>query len=320
MKSLDEVMMLLFDLISFSRRWRSLPVIDWVKASRLYKSGDYRTAATFYSRGLRRHLQHPAAPSALLDLSFCEFRNKKVLESEKYLGMLLKRDPKNIEASIRLARLLLWSRRVEESLCVVKKSLCLTIKNESLRSLYLLAATGSKTLYENEKNRVYDVLSIDSEDHIDQIARARIFFFEGNTSVAKTILTKLCTASPCPLEALHTLGEILLSEGNARASKYFIKRSLALSPDNPMSLYLLAQWYGVSSAPHFAVDHARKACQITGWKSPLFLKALTEAELSIGDKVSALLIASKAEELLSGPEERKYFKHLVKELSQASLY
>lgn len=312
--------MLLLDILKFAKRWNSFPVISWVRASRAYRSGNYEKASILYERGLHKNINHNAATSALLDLSFCQFKLKKTSESEKYLKILIQKYPDQQEAYGRLARLLLWSKRTDEALCVIKQALRITSHDESFKSLYLLAATNTKAIYEQERDLLYEFLHENDANNIEQIARARIFFYEENTNVAKTILTKLCTASPCPLEALHSLAEILLSEGNVRVSKYFIKRALSLSPDNPTSLFLLAKWYSESSAPHYAVEHARKACQLTGWKSSIFLRALTEAELSVGDKVSALLVASKAEDLHSGPEEKKFFTHLVEELSEASLY
>ncbi|MCB0335587.1 MAG: hypothetical protein KDD62_04755 [Bdellovibrionales bacterium] len=102
--------------------WGTLPVITWVKAAAYYKAGQFEVAKAYYERGLQRHPQHPAADCARMDASYCLFRMRDFVGAEKHLRVVLNNMPENKDASIRLARLHLWTGNYVEAAWTISAS------------------------------------------------------------------------------------------------------------------------------------------------------------------------------------------------------
>src|SRR5690349_4984533 len=90
------------------KTWKTLPVMSWLKAARHYRSGQFANAEVLYKQGLMKHPDHPAQISARLDLAYCLFKNRKLVEAEEQLRYVTTNSPKLREGHMRLARLQLW--------------------------------------------------------------------------------------------------------------------------------------------------------------------------------------------------------------------
>ncbi|NDC38365.1 MAG: hypothetical protein EBZ48_09980, partial [Proteobacteria bacterium] len=120
--------------------------------------------------------------------------------------------------------------------------------------------------------------------------------------------------------------KLLLTEGEVMPARRLLRRALVKLPENPQILSLLAQSYLQSGALYnaeYARQLATEACQRSEWSSPRELHILAEAFYHIGDKASALIIASKAKEegsrLLGSYRDVKSLDQLIDNLSTGTL-
>ena len=67
------------------KTWKTIPILEWVQAAALFRSGEYRLAEKFYRKGLKRHPNHIAHHCARLDLAYCLFKLGRLAEAEQEL-------------------------------------------------------------------------------------------------------------------------------------------------------------------------------------------------------------------------------------------
>ena len=94
--------------------------------------------------------------------------------------------------------------------------------------------------------------------------------------------------------------ELLIEEGKIAHARRLLRRGMQVAPEYPRLLSLLAESYLRSGAfynPEYAKQLATNACQNTSWVSPREMHILAESYYHISDKISALIVASKAKEL-----------------------
>ncbi len=283
------------------RTWKTVPVISWIKAARAFKDGRFVEAEKFYSDGLKSHPKHPARYSALLDLSYCQVKNKQIKRALNNLQHIVEHRPLMREAAIRLAKLQIWAGRFLESALTMRRFMKSGVHSADEVALYLLAVIeneGPKYLIKEavEYARKFD----GKETPLLEVSMARYYRFMGKNEEAKEMAMKLSSTHSAPFEALILAAEILLEENGGIFARHFLRRALAKNPEHPRALSLLAETY-LADAPYRSVEYARQialtACQNTNWESPRELHVLADAYIDLGDKMTALLIASKAKEV-----------------------
>ena len=148
----------------------------------------------------------------------------------------------------------------------------------------------------------------------------------GREEEGRAELESICEAEQCPAEALILLAKVLLDEEKVAQARRLLRRALAVLPDNPCILSLLAKSYLVGGPLYnaeYAKQLATQACQKAEWSSPRDMHILAESFYHSGDKVSALIIASKAREegnrLLGSYRDVKSLDELIDSLSTGSL-
>ena len=302
-------------------RWHSLPVRSWIDAAELYEAGDFSAAIALYKKGLNDHPHNAAKINALLDLSHCLFREGKYQEAEMHLRQATATSPNLREGYVRLARLQLWLGYASEALWTVRVCIQRTSIDPELATLFITAVVESG----GAPAAVAEAESLLTQLHYDaggfprlEVARARLAVVSQQCEAAREDLSKLASRDRGPFDAVVAFAEVLISEGKLAYARHHLHRALAVAPEHPKVLRLLARSYlqeGVFFEPEYAVQLAVKACQTTNWRGIHELCILAQSYVATGDKVAALLAASKAKEialrLLGGYPEVERLERLL---------
>jgi predicted Zn-dependent protease len=284
-------------------RWRSLPVRSWIDAAELYEAGNFAAAIPLYKKGLEDHPHNAAKINALLDLAHCLFREGKYQDAEMHLRQATATAPDVREGYVRLARLQLWLGYASEALWTVRVCIQRTSLDPELATLFITAVVESGAA----PSAVAEAEALLSQLHCDaggfprlEVARARLAVFSQRCEAAREDLSKLASRDRGPFDAVVAFAEVLISEGKLAYARHHLHRALAVAPEHPKVLRLLARSYlqdGVFFEPEYAVQLALKACQVTNWRGIHELYILAQSYVATGDKVAALLAASKAKEI-----------------------
>lgn len=310
------------------KRWKSLPVHAWIEAAALYKTGDYEEAIKFYKKGLESRLRHPARINALLDLSHCLFRIRRFEESERYLRQATVVAPKERESYVRLARLQLWTGSAVEAAWTIRQCLQTVPADPELVTLFVTAAVesgGVEHLMQEARSLLAD-LHCDAEASPRlEVAKARFKMLTGEDGLARDDLAALAAKDKGPFEAVVAFAQVLVEEGKIAYARHHLHRALQVSPEHPRVLRMLASTYlegGAFFEPEYAVQIATRACQATAWKGVHEMHILARAYAINGDKISALLIASRAKDtglrLLGTHPEFRRLEKLIEDLSSGT--
>ena len=307
------------------KTWRTLPVRAWVKGASLYRAGRFQEAESFYREGLKRNPHHPARFSARLDLAFCLFKTGRLSESEEHLRYVTAHAPFLREGYIRLSRLQLWSGRPLEAAWTLRRSAKELQIDAELVAMFIISVLengGPDYLLREAIALSVNLDSKESESLILETALARLDAFQGKSDKAQAEYLRILGRSDAPIEAIIGLAEILIEHDEIEEARLVLKRGIAMYPEYPRILSMIGQTY-LRSGERFNADYARQlatsACQNSGWMSPREMHILAEAYYHLGDKIGALVIASKAKQagsrLLGSYRDSKNLDRLIESLS-----
>jgi predicted Zn-dependent protease len=307
------------------KRWKTLPVRSWITAAQLYKANEFEEAAGYYKAGLASHTRHPARLNALLDLSHCLFKMRRFEEAERYLRQATIVAPLEREAYVRLARLQLWVGCAVEAAWTIRQCLQSISIDPELATLFVTAAVesgGIEHLVKEAKDLLKDLHCDPEASPRLEVAKARFNIMNGDHGLARDDLAALASKDRGPFEAVVAFAQVLMEEGKIAYARHHLHRSLQVSPEHPRVLRMLAATYlegGAFFEPEYAIQIATRACQATGWRGMHEMHILARAYAVNGDKISALLIASKAKDagqrLLGGYPEFQRLEQLIHDLS-----
>lgn len=307
------------------KTWKSLPVFTWVRASAMYRAGRYDLAIQQYKRGLESSPEHPARHSARLDLAYCLFKTRKFNEALEVLRTIITEAPQMRDAYLRMARIQTWMGHSLDAAWTIRRALQRMDADAELVALFLINVVehdGTAYLLQ-EAYKYADQLDNTTKDHpLLRTAFAKALIYGTDKQQGKEQLLRVCAQVNCPCEALILHAEFLLEEGSIADARHELKKALALIPDHPRVLSLLAESY-LSSGPFYNADYAKQlatsACQNSQWFSPRELHILAESYFHTGDKISALVIASKAKQtgnqILGTYRDVKNLEKLIETLS-----
>ena len=306
-------------------RWRAIPVSSWINAAHLYRATRYQEASELYQLGLARHPTHPARVSALLDLSHCLFKLRKLEEAEATLRKAVHLSPSDREGYIRLARLQLWLGYATEAAWTMRSCLQKVSPDPELISVFLTAVVdsgGVSYLVQEAKDALSQFHAEPEAYPRLEVARARFEMLVGDYEDGRERLSKLAALDRGPFDAVVGYAEVLLEDGKVAYARHHLHRALIVAPDHPKVLGLIARTYleeGAFFDPEAAMTLATKACQATAWRGIHEMHVLARAYATMDDKISALLIASKAKDtgrrLLGSYREAKDLDALISTLS-----
>lgn len=307
------------------RRWRCWPVKEWIEAAQHYRAARYERAQELYKKGLAENPASPARVSALLDLSHCAFRLKNFEEAEFALRQAIASNPRERETYVRLARLQLWLGYATEAAWTMRACLSKVPADPELVTIFITAVvdSGGVSYLVEEAREALRLLHYEVEAYPRlEVARVRLELMVGASECAREDLAKLASLDRGPFDAVVSYAQVLLDEGKTAYARHHLHRALIVSSENPRVLRLLAMSYlkeGVFFEPEYAVQLATLACQYTAWKGIHEMHTLAEAYALSGDKMSALLIATKAKDtggrLLGSYRDAKHLDSLIQRLS-----
>ncbi|MBX7144153.1 MAG: tetratricopeptide repeat protein [Oligoflexia bacterium] len=295
-------------VVKWWKTWRTLPVFAWVKAAAMYRQGKFVDAERLYRKGLRTSHSHPAQYCARLDLSYCLFRMGKLEAAEEELQKVVAMLPNSREAQLRLARLQLWRGESLQAAWTMRRALRNLAPDVEMASLFLGAAIDARAPKYLLEEALRTLQSVQTDDDSDVrakafVARAQMIMRRPGTpehQLARTQLAQVASRPGAPFECVIAFGEVLIEEGKVALARRLLRRALHASSEYPRLLSLLAETY-LRSGTFYNADYARQlattACQKTSWTSPREMHILAEAFYHCGDKISALVVASRAKEL-----------------------
>lgn len=284
------------------KTWKRLPVISWIRAASLYRQKNYEAAQQLYRHGLRYNANHPACNSARLDLAYCLFKLHRFDEAQEELRKIISQAPQIKDAHLRLIRVQMWVGATLDAAWSARRALQHCEADPELVALFIMNVIdhdGTSFLLQEALKAAESLDHIKREHLLLQCALAKLSARRGGREHAKKVLSQICMQPASPCEAFVLLAELLHDEGNVAQSRQELKRAMTISPDHPRTLSLFAETY-LKSGPFYNPDYARQlatsACQFSNWASPRELHILAEAYYHAGDKISALVSASKAKE------------------------
>jgi tetratricopeptide (TPR) repeat protein len=264
----------------------------------------------------------------LLDLSHCAFRLKKFDEAEFALRQAVACDPRERETYVRLARLQLWLGYATEAAWTMRACLAKVSVDPELVTIFITAVveSGGVSYLAEEAREALKLLHYEVEAYPRlEVARVRLELLVGDSESARDDLAKLASLDRGPFDAVVSYAQVLLDEGKTAYARHHLHRALVVSSENPRVLRLLANSYlkeGVFFEPEYAVQLATLACQCAGWRGIHEMHTLAEAYALSGDKMSALLVATKAKEtggrLLGSYRDAKHLDKLIQRLSEGT--
>jgi uncharacterized protein HemY len=260
-----------------------------------------------------------------MDLAYCLFRERQYPEAEKHLKHVTTFFPQSREAHMRLARLQLWTGRSLDAAWTLRRALRAVSADPELVALYMIAVldNGGPSFLLKEVIDASLELGPEAEENPRlEAARARLMIERGNRARGKEILERIAASDTAPIEALVLHAEVLLAERKVANARRYLKRALSLAPEQPRVLSLMSETY-LQSGPFYNPEYARQlasdACQRTNWLSPREMHILAESYYHLDDKMSALIVASKAKEegsrLLGSYRDADVLEKLIQSLS-----
>ncbi len=307
------------------KTWKTLPVLSWVQGAKHYRDGNYEAAIRCYERGIKKRKEHPAQYCARMDLAYCLFRQRRVQDAEAHLKFVTTNLPKSREAFLRLARLQIWTGRSLDAAWTMRRALRTIEANGEAIALFMFAVldNGGPAFLLKEVIDASMQLSQEERNNPKLIAcRARLMMLRGNEEKGREYLEKSASQEDAPVEALLLFAEVLISEGKVAWARKYLRQAMLLVPEHPRVLSLLATSY-LKSGPFYNPDYAKQlatdACQNTTWLSPREMHVLAESYFHLNDRMSALIIASKAKEegsrLLGTYRDSAGLDRLIEDLS-----
>lgn len=311
------------------RRWQTLPVHQWVQAAALYKEGRFREALELYEKGLEGHPHHLARAHVLMDAFYCCFRLHLFDRAEQYLRKAIIQNPLDREAYLRLARLHMWLGYSTEAAWCMRECLRRIAPDPELVTQFVSAVVecGGVSYLDQEVDQVLRSFHCEPEAYPRlEVARLRFQLMRSNVPEDRQALAYYACLDKGPFDAVIAFAELLMKEGKIAYARHHLHRALQVAPEHPRVLRLLAHSYmsvGPFFEPEFAVQLATRACQLTAWSGVQEMHSLAQAHALQGDRMSALLIASRAKDaglrLLGTYPHAQNLDKLIEELSSESV-
>jgi predicted Zn-dependent protease len=287
--------------IKWWKTWKSLPVRQWLKASVAYRQGSYELAADLYQKGLIANPNHRAESSAKLDLSYCLFQLGKIDESQQILKNLIYKKEISKMAYRRLIKQQILLGNYIEAAWSARRALQ-EFKGDAYFESYFIFAVVENPVPSHLLQELKDLCGSNSSSEYESALRmtgqAVYELALGKKERASKIFAQVLLKPHSPFEAYLYYGQMLLKENEIMHARKYLRIAMQIQPNSPKVLALFAETYlkpGIFYRPEFAAQLAISAAQKSFWQNPWILEALATAYHASGDKMSALVIASKAQ-------------------------
>ena len=298
--------------LSWWKSWKTLPVAPWVRAADCFRNGDFRTAIAHYETGLASNKSHSARPCALFDLSYCRYRIGLVEEAAESLHELVSERVKLKEVYLLLAKIQLVFGHNQGA--VVTLQIGSELFPHDIGVAVALAYASFRGHEQSEEmeavRRKLDIIrkGLDIEDTNRAKVDTAIATYEirfGDAVVGERILARLLASGDAPAEAVLLRGEFLLNKGRVVPARGQLRRAMALKPQDPRPVLLLAESYlrpGGFGDVAWAKQLAEAACRLSTWRNADALGLLALACGELGDEEFAEFYRDREQLLRSATE------------------
>lgn len=307
-------------MYSFWCNWKAIPVISWIKAAGEFQSGNFSKAISLYRTGLLRHAFHPAAPSAMLDLAYCQVQRNDLKGAIETLKSLVATSPTNREATIRLHGLLHDIGLDKDAAWVLRRYLRNVGLDKELiaRMIVTLLAFNATDLMLSEPLQMLEQCPTDSATAIGKLGAVLLSLRKGDSN-SRQELWKLAGSAEACKETLLCYADILLKEGKIALARQTLRRVHGSDRNCCRTLVMFAKSY-LASGPFYSPEDARQlaeqACIASGWASLPAVHILAESYHHLEDTTNALLVAYKGKDLMRSNSPNNDEGTLVEQLIQ----
>jgi tetratricopeptide (TPR) repeat protein len=148
------------------------------------------------------------------------------------------------------------------------------------------------------------------------VNRANTLAERGDHAAALADYTAALTLEPTDILLYHNRGRLHAQMGNYEQAIADNREALRLQPDDARTCNNLAWLLATNPRPELrdpvqAIEHARRACELTQWQIPGFLDTLAVAYAAAGQFAEAIQWQQKAIELASEEEQAEYRSRLA---------
>jgi predicted Zn-dependent protease len=153
----------------------------------------------------------------------------------------------------------------------------------------------------------------DPESPVAQVGLATAYKENGDLAKAQQTLEALLGKNPHDPEQQEELGEIYLERKLYPQAIERFREALRLQPNFAVSHNNLAWVYATSEDPRYrnptqALEHARRAVELSNWREPSFVDTLAEAFYANGNFPEAVRVETLA--LALEPKNAEYRDHM----------
>lgn len=163
-------------------------------------------------------------------------------------------------------------------------------------------------------------LQLDPESLQARFGLAEGYRASGNAAAAQKVLEAVASQYPKAADVQEMLADLLAEQKRYPQAIERYQTVLRLSPGSPLAHNNLAWLYATADDARFrnpaaALDHARKAVELSRWQAPDFIDTLAEAFYANKQYAEAVKVQSKALEL--APDNREFQEHMARYRSAA---
>ncbi len=289
----------------WSNTWGGIPCVLWIKAAEAYSESKYQLAANLYEQGLKQYPKHQARHCAMMDLAYCYFKLGEFTPAINTLSSVLKSLPNSKQAYLRLAYMYGWIGNDQEAMWLLRTAVQTFGTDFQLMHIYvssMLDAEPPKFVIEECELLIKGLQDVPEEfKSAHQTCQLILEYLTGHYRHHED-LEDIAKRVDAPISAKHLMAKILIKEGDCNSAREYLHQALKIIPDHPRTLSLLAAAYLEKSDEQeenlrYALQLATQAAQNSSWMSSRELKLLAKIYYQFGDKISALLLASKAQDI-----------------------
>ena len=182
--------------------------------------------------------------------------------------------------------------------------------HEALATAYLQERQFSQAI--DEYNQA---LRLNPDSMRAQLGLAAAYQSTGELVKAQKIFENLLGKNPKDAAAQEALADLLAGQKLYPQAVQHYQEALRLSPQMAVAHNNLAWLYATAEDPKFrdsgaALDHARQAVKLTGWREPEFIDTLAEALYANGNYGEAVKVQGEALKL--APANREFQDHMAR--------
>ena len=292
--------------VEWYKLWGCIPSRTLIQGVRSFKNRDFRNAAISFEKELIKNPKHKAAKCIHFDCAISYYKldlmdkayiqlSKSYYFKKPYLEVFLmkagierlRQDFKNVNETLKIAQTF-----YSEHPQIISLLLHCSIESGD----YI-----SATKYYEEIISLRAKLPIDSKDMINiDTAIAHYHVIQNDLEQGEQRIIRVLASGEFVYEAFILRARLFYIQEKMHLAKEQCKRCISINPHDARSYEILAKIYLISdntAEGHWAVEFAKKACELTSWKNAEYLALLSRGYYFMEDFDRGSLYKSFAENI-----------------------